>query len=583
MFNDGAIFAQSFSQFTLINTNFTENSRNSVSTIDLFFSDLKCDGCTFEKNKFTPVSVSSQSTASFKNSHFYENHMQKRGSAIKLYRNAGTSYIENCYFYKNKALEGGLIIVTDSELVIENSVFEENESLSQDTPGIIITSSGVNITNSTFQNQTSQTSPIFISASSSDIKIDSCNFTEVIDLNYGFIYVASSFLQVKNSYFYHNGSASSEGTINSLNSDIYFDSCVFQDFLLSEDFQSKSIQASSGTLVMLNTKFEDFNENVMTLTSVKILSLTSCQFINGKYSEGVLVLNEVNDVMIFDCVFENISCVSHGSVINAKSSTTENSLYISNSLFANNTATLGGSFYAEGYNMTLKDSTLRNSQADYGGALYISNCECQIDNNVIINNSAHKSGGAIYFIGNEPILTNNMLDNNTALYGFNLASIPYQLSLVHESRELRIFDNVASSQTFQHVVKIALTDKFNDTVNYGYDDTEAIIVAESGVTLSGNIQIKPTYGVYSIENIKITAKPGSTTYIKLILGSLSVQNEIQLDIAMRECVPGEYQQKDACILCEDGKYSFDISHMCKNCPQNAKCYRGNIMAPYPGY
>ncbi|WP_461463977.1 right-handed parallel beta-helix repeat-containing protein, partial [Methanobrevibacter sp.] len=113
---------------------------------------LNVDNCTFIDNYATNAAAINLQKAALNvsNSNFENNTAKKRGGAITTSQAKDKiSTIANCSFSQNNATDGGAIIVTQSNFVIDNSTFSNN---SADCGGGLVVegASTVNITQSEF-------------------------------------------------------------------------------------------------------------------------------------------------------------------------------------------------------------------------------------------------------------------------------------------------------------------------------------------------------------------------------------------------------------------------------------------------
>lgn len=266
-----------------------------------------------------------------------------------------------------------------------------------------------------------------------------------------------------------------------------------------------------------------------------------------------------------------------------------------------NEATDGGAVYLVDVSANISFTSFDSNEAVNGGAVSLDcldsakDCKYFLISNQFTNNSASESGGSINWAGKEPNLDSCDFKNNKAVYGSDFASYAVELQIISSNssanRRLDTLENIPSSQKFPYEIKFGLIDKYSQIVNHPYEAYEVIISGASNVTVSGTTQVTAKQGIIAFTDLYVTATPGNKTYLTVTCSSLNdnlefdsaIKSSLEVSISMRECIIGEYQLKDQCIVCTVGTYSLNPTQQCTNCPSNAVCYGDYTMAPKPGY
>lgn len=111
-----------------------------------------------------------------------------------------------------------------------------------------------------------------------------------------------------------------------------------------------------------------------------------------------------------DCVFEHNEAEEGGGMHTVRGGPT-----LDGCLFKYNSASeLGGGLYNDDCSVDIKNSTIRNNNAAYGGGLYIVNdcCTKALIGCTVRNNDASVSGGGMYIRGVSPDLTDTIVCGN---------------------------------------------------------------------------------------------------------------------------------------------------------------------------
>ncbi|CAG9330649.1 unnamed protein product [Blepharisma stoltei] len=605
--NDQSILAQSISKVELTGTSFTKHTSTQLHIIEISQSEIYCESCSFKNNQKKCVSVSGPSSSTFKSCEFSGNSCSYKGGAILYTEATGTNSISDCKFKKNYIEEGGVINIVESTVTVENSEIKENAS-AYSSPGIILNTAVLNVSNTVFAGQSSSGQGAFIIGSfSSSIYIEKSSFSGGYSESGGSIALSGGLLVMKDSSLsYSIGSLYSSGIYGTDYCNITIKNSDFSDLRETESTENSSYMIHvQGVLQVYDSKFSNFKSGAIFATETSYLNIQDDEFYNGASLEngGAVLLQNVKYGQILRSSFINNTSRNKGGAVYIDSQYYESPEFtISNCLLKNNSAISednegsGGGIYLllSNTKVSITDNDFDSNSAITGGGIFIScsyndkNCLASIKKNMFTNNSAIHSGGAIRWAGSMPEISNNTYQSSNATYGSDVASFPYKFELVisDSQRQLTSFSGVGSSQKFPSPIKLRLLDHYSQVVAYGSDDLEVIIMGDSNTNLIGTTSTTPDGGIIIFDDFSIIAVPGSEINITISAPyiSFSGQNiECNVSVALRTCIKGEFQQSNSCIACNNGTYSLSTDDQCSDCPAHAHCYGGSLIAPNSGY
>ncbi|MBE6499843.1 MAG: DUF11 domain-containing protein [Methanobrevibacter thaueri] len=145
------------------------------------------------------------------------------------------------------------------------------------------------------------------------------------------------------------------------------------------------------------------------------VSYIRCTFINNTAGEGGALTYHASG-KIQDCVFINNTATEYGGAISTGFSYNHMDLEISNCIFDNNKAPLGGAIQLSGENIFVYNSNFTNNYASQkGGAINIEAVNVILDNGVFKNNTVSVNGGAVFIKGETTLIQNSLFDSNQAI------------------------------------------------------------------------------------------------------------------------------------------------------------------------
>jgi len=236
---------------------------------------------------------------------------------------------------------------------------------------------------------------------------------------------------------------------------------------------------------------------------------------------------------------------------------------ITNSVFTNNTAVIGGAVNFDCNSLTM--------------------CDLSISNTTFEMNSAESKGGAIYYGYKPPTLTNLTKIGNSAPYGPDLASYPVKIRMFGEDSDDITLKNVGPGISNSEEIKLVLMD--NDNQIMVLENTRQIIISSPNttlVTVSGYNSNLLKAGVVTFDNLILSAEIDSknvtlqasskainTSKLNKIYQSEVSSNEVSANF--RNCIAGEFiESSNTCRECSSGTYSIvEDATQCSACMENA--------------
>jgi hypothetical protein len=595
----GAFILISMSTLRIRNSNITRNK------------SLRDGGVIYMEN---------DSVLLIENSVIAHNQAENKGSILYSTEcSIENSHISNSKISDNISKNGGIISLMNSYLRISDSEIHDNldENI---TPGILITSSVLNVENTQFRNQRGLEGAGIYSTSQSILSLTSCSFKNLYaNSNGGAISSYYSTINIINSNF-ENLFAQSAGSI------FAYSKCKIdiRDSVFSDSYALLGggiIKSFGSQLITHNSTFHKFNS-----TGIEADTMSNFEIYDSRYTYGVGVTGGA--INCIRCSGINISnseflqnVAQYGGAIHittSKDSLISTYQIIYNNSFEENSALSGGSVYSNNLNLDIYGNTFDRNIAilsedgseGNGGAISmecydVTECEFNIFHNTFLSNSASRNGGSIYWKHFLPNLYENIFLKNTAIYGNETASFAWRLDIlsekssniqnVHDRQQIAAkFENIAPGQTSLNIT-LRLVDNLNQTVATDDYSLAEIISQNNSVVLSGETKKKFEKGIINFNEWIISGIPGSKVmlsiytsngvlYTNLKSGEYDITNNIYIEVSLRDCKIGEKESDNKCSVCPAETYSLDPKEgICKACPQNAICYGGFKIVPKKGY
>lgn len=159
----------------------------------------------------------------------------------------------------------------------------------------------------------------------------------------------------------------------------------------------------------------EVNGNCALNCTTGTMELEDCKF-NGNSEDGNAIISNECNLIIKSCSFKNFNSTNQGLIFH----TNGGNITISNSLFSQNAAIIGGAIFSSASKIAIDHTTFSNNTAQYGGAIICSS-ELKITNSQFNNNTA-QFGGAILNTSKFTV-NNSSFIGNTALRGSAIYSL----------------------------------------------------------------------------------------------------------------------------------------------------------------
>lgn len=145
------------------------------------------------------------------------------------------------------------------------------------------------------------------------------------------------------------------------------------------------------------------------------ITYQNCKFINNSADQGGALTYHASGI-IEDCVFINNSAKLYGGALSTGYMDMDMDLKVINCNFEQNNAPYGGAVQLKGKNIEIQNSVFnKNTAAVNGGAINIVAKTVAIGDTEFNKNTAHVNGGAIYINGNKTVIEDSSFMANEAI------------------------------------------------------------------------------------------------------------------------------------------------------------------------
>ena len=145
------------------------------------------------------------------------------------------------------------------------------------------------------------------------------------------------------------------------------------------------------------------------------ITYQNCKFINNSADQGGALTYHASGI-IEDCVFINNSAKLYGGALSTGYMDMDMDLKVINCNFEQNNAPYGGAVQLKGKNIEIQNSVFnKNTAAVNGGAINIVAKTVAIGGTEFNKNTAHVNGGAIYINGNKTVIEDSSFMANEAI------------------------------------------------------------------------------------------------------------------------------------------------------------------------
>ena len=195
-------------------------------------------------------------------------------------------------------------------------------------------------------------------------------------------------------------------------------------------------------------------------------------------------------LLIEDCEFDNITCAKNGGAIFYDAigvtfnETVVRTVSILNSTFKNCESEFGGAVLQLNGNLTIADSDfINNSAKRYGGAVYTSMTNLKITDSQFTGNSAETQAGALYFDNAKLEISDSIFsENKVDLSGDGIGNGIYMYDTDADIRSSR-FSNGGISIYGTYTKRATFTNNTYDAVLLNNSD-DVIAISNNGITLN---------------------------------------------------------------------------------------------------
>ena len=349
-----------------------------------------------------------------------------------LYVESSTLNLTKSTFQNNSAANGGVIFVDrSSTLDLSTSTFQNNSA--EYNGGVLyVGSSTLNLSTSTFQNNSAEDNGGVLYVESSTLNLTKSTFQNNSAIDGGAIFVdRSSTLNLSTSTFQNNSAVEGGAIFVDRSSTLNLSTSTFQNNSAASwggVLCAWSSNLSITKSIFQNNSAEDDGGVIFVGSSTLNLSTSTFQSNSATHQGGVLAALWSSNLIVTSMFQNNLADGSGGVLHVAESST----LNLITSTFQNNSAEDdGGALYVDSSTLNLTRCIFQSNSANVkGGALCVGSSTLILTNSIFQNNTSDLCGGALYGLSSTFIqFTRNTFQNNFATYGEALDIFSDQLHL----------------------------------------------------------------------------------------------------------------------------------------------------------
>lgn len=310
---------------------------------------------------------------------------------FSIQKTGSNCQISNLKFVNGMDVHGGAMIILGKNVVVENSVFENNYanhsggaiyvlSIFNDSSRYPEEGENLIIKNCNFTNNFAQVAAGAIGVYGNNTQVIGCNF------------VSNKVKPATNHKSY--GGAIQIGR-DEYNLCSYVVNCNF----MSNEAIAHDLNNSHGGAGCVRAG----------------ITYQNCKFINNSADQGGALTYHASGI-IEDCVFINNSAKLYGGALSTGYMDMDMDLKVINCNFEQNNAPYGGAVQLKGKNIEIQNSVFnKNTAAVNGGAINIVAKTVAIGGTEFNKNTAHVNGGAIYINGNKTVIEDSSFMANEAI------------------------------------------------------------------------------------------------------------------------------------------------------------------------
>lgn len=310
---------------------------------------------------------------------------------FSIQKTGSNCHISNLKFVNGMDVHGGAMIILGKNVVVENSVFENNYanhsggaiyvlSIFNDSGRYPEEGENLIIKNCNFTNNFAQVAAGAIGVYGNNTQVIGCNF------------VSNKVKPATNHKSY--GGAIQIGR-DEYNLCSYVVNCNF----IGNEAIAHDLNNSHGGAGCVRAG----------------ITYQNCKFINNSADQGGALTYHASGI-IEDCVFINNSAKLYGGALSTGYMDMDMDLKVINCNFEQNNAPYGGAVQLKGKNIEIQNSVFnKNTAAVNGGAINIVAKTVAIGDTEFNKNTAHVNGGAIYINGNKTVIEDSSFMANEAI------------------------------------------------------------------------------------------------------------------------------------------------------------------------
>ena len=541
-----------------------------------------------------------------------------RGAAISLFGTDADNSVTDTVFEDNENVEGGTILTLSSSLRLSNVTVRGNKGAF--APGILSYFSDVHIDSSVFSDQYSESGSFLYISVDSNVSVTFSSFSNAYSTaEGGALYLLAAQLYLHACQF--SNLTADRGALlyaSSTSSFLISDSTVTQATSLS--VQGGVIYTVESFATVVNTSISQFTNNGVVGVNQKQLSLSAVSLSGNSYAEGSgkqgggVFCSECTAVEMVRCSFVNLTAEGGAALYVTVQQVKARAYSFKDCVFENNAGSTSGAIYFSDVSADVQSCVFANNTArtGSGGAFNLQcpslTCAVYFTSSMFSHNSAAVQGGSISWSHLKPVVTTTTFSDGSAVYGRDLASFPVRItiksitgnatveSLGTDSMSVPIeasIQAVASGQLLDCALTAALLDHYGQIVFTENSDTASLLAPAADQNVLGNISVGAVNGTFVFKGFAISASPETDAVIYVVSASLgssgsssnndTYSNKVAIRAFMRECVQGESHLGTDCVVCPEGKYSFDPTTTCQECLASAVCLGNYTMVPKQGY
>ena len=412
----GAVYLNTSYSIMTGNT-FKKNSAGDGGVLYVLYSTLSITGNSFRKNSaHAGTLVLLYSTFNLTGNTFQSNFADHFGGAF--YTHTSTLNLIGNIFQNNSAVDyGGVLYVWNSALNLTGNKFQNNSAVDDGAIGIIyVQVSTLSLTENTFQNSHANFGAALY-ADNSILSLTGNAFQNNSALyDGGALYVLHSTLNLTRNTF-HDNFADAGGAVLADNTALNFTGNVFQSN--SALYDGGALYVLHSTLNFTRNTFHDNSADAGGALSADntTLNFTGNTFQSNSALYGGGALYVVRSTLnLTGSTFHSNSATEAGGALYADEST----FYLTANTLQKNSAVLGGNLYLNASSTIFADGFFTDSYAAVGGVILAVHNSTVTLRNITIGNSRAQYGGGMAALNSHVELKNTVFEDNTARYGGGL-------------------------------------------------------------------------------------------------------------------------------------------------------------------